>query len=238
MRFPSALPSLRLLVAFTLLSPAGARAADIPRPAFYVKGDTVEDAGVPLALPTGTGTVEGKITTDGEALVFDGTGGTVTFEFDAQALFGNPFTISARVETIAQSGYGDIIQSAQPVGFGLRTTDHGNYSVSGGRVGGWNAVFSAPKSVRLGTTQHVAVTCTGNEVVIYVDGVESGRGQLEDIPKADNRIILGNLGRAHPNGDGLLDAPHARISRIAVFDSILSQEQITAIANGQEIPTK
>lgn len=165
-------------------------------------------------------------------------GGSVTFDFDALGLFGNPFTVSAMVETRAVNGYGEILQALPPIGFGLRTAEHGHYSVSAGGTGQWNTVTSAAKSLRLGTFQNVTVTCEGLDIVIYLDGIESGRGQLQDIPKAGNTIVLGGMGRKNPSGEGPVDASNSRLARIAVFDSVLSPEQIATLAGGQEIPVK
>jgi len=190
-------------------------------------------------LPAGDeGLIDGTVTSDGEALVFDGSGGQVAFAFDAENLFGNPFTISAMVETMMSIGYGDILHANQPLGFGVRTVDHGHFSVSAGKAGAWNAVTSAAKSLRLGSFQNVAVTYDGQEVVIYIDGVEGGRGELEDVPKAGQVIVLGGMGRDNPSGGGKVDVPNSRLARIAIFDSVLTTDQIQALADGAEIPLK
>lgn len=228
-----------ILALATSLVPAKIQSAEIPVPAFYVKGNTITAGGVPAAVPAGDeGLIEGTVTSDGESIVFDGTGGRVTFAFDAQRLFGNPFTISAMVETTTSMGYGEILQSLPPAGFGLRTVEHGHFSVSGGKAGAWNVVTSASKSLRLGTFQHVAVTCDGQAVVIYIDGLERGRGELEGVPRADQKIVLGGMGRENLKDGGLVDVPHSRLAHIAIFDSVLTPEQIQALAEGGEIPVK
>lgn len=213
--------------------------AEIPVPVFYVKGDVVTASGVAAAVPEGDeGLIEGTVTTDGDALEFDGSGGQVTFTFDAEFVFGNPFTISAMVETITLIGYGDILNANQPLGFGVRTVEHGHFSVSGGKAGAWNVVTSAAKSLRLGTFQNVTVTNDGQEVVIYIDGLESGRGELEDVPKAGQKLVLGGMGRDNPSGGGKVDVPNSRLGRLAIFDSVLTPEQIQALAEGEEVPVK
>lgn len=228
-----------ILSASVLLSSEKGLAEEIPVPAFYMSGARLEAGEVPLEVPAGnTGSVEGNVSSDGESLDFDGSGGVVVVEFDAETLFGNPFTISAFVEISSHQGYGDIIQSAQPMGFGLRSASHGHFSVSGGGSGQWNVVTSAAKSTLIGSFQHVAVTCDGRQVVIYVDGRESGRGELQDLPKANQQLVLGNLGRLEENTGVFQDAPNHRLAKVAVFDSILSPAQISALADGAEVPTK
>jgi len=231
--------AVTILATAALLASHVVQGAELPVPAFYVKGDAVTGNGVPATLPVGDeGLIEGTVTSDGEALVFDGSGGQVTFGFDAENLFGNPFTVSAMVETVASNGYGGILEAQQPYGFGLCTVSHGHYSVSAGKAGAWHVATSAPKSLRRGSYQHVAVTYDGQAVVIYLDGLESGRADLEGVPKAGQTLVLGGMGRDNPSGGGVMDAPDSRLSRIAVFDSLLTGEQIQALADGAEIPVK
>lgn len=237
-------PMLKCLTALLAMSaclfPDRIQAGEIPVPMFYVKGDVIQNGEVVASVPEGEhGVIEGTVTSDGEALEFDGTGGGVTFDFDAGGLFGNPFTISAMVETIEANGYGSILHSAQPLGFGVRTmASHGRYSISGGGGGSWNVVTSPVGSLHKGALQHVAVTCDGMEVVIYVDGFETARGELPDYPKANQKIVLGDLGRLSEETGEVVDVPHSRLSHVAVFGSILTPEQISMLANGTEIPLK
>lgn len=59
-----------------LLCPGAACAADIPVPVFYVKGDKLTAGAVPSEVPhSASGVIAGTVSSDGEALVFDGTGG-------------------------------------------------------------------------------------------------------------------------------------------------------------------
>lgn len=227
---------MALAIAGTGVAPRTLWARDMPVPSFYVVGDVAKDGGVPLSgAEKGTGKIEGSVASDGEALVFDGTGGRVVFAMDAQSLFGNPFTISAFVETRSLKGYGDIIQAQQPVGFGLRVSGHEVFSLGGGGTTAWNTLQTPKKSLKVGSMQHVAVTWDGAEVVMYVDGFESTRGTLAGTPIAKNEIIVGSLGNPQ-SGQG--DLPDFRLSRLAVFDSVLSPAQIEALAQGDEIPVK
>lgn len=225
-----------LLIAATGMATGNLQAGDIPVPPFYLVGDVAVDGTVPLAgAEKGKGKIEGSVTSDGEALVFDGTGGRVIFDFDAESLFGNAFTVSAFVETKSLKGYGDIIQAQQPAGFGFRVTQHGVFSVGGGASGAWNNLQTPKKSLKVGTMQHVAVTWDGSEIIMYVDGVESARGTLAGTPSAKNQIIVGSLGNPQ-SGHG--DFPDFRLARLAVFSSVLSPEQIQALTQGEEIPAK
>lgn len=221
------------------VTPLNIQSAEIPVPAFYVKGDVATANSVSAAVPADDdGLIEGIVTSDGEALVFDGTGGRVTFAFDAQYLFENPFTVTAMVETTTIMAYGDILQADQPVGFGLRTVEHGHFSVSAGKGGAWNVMSSAPWSLRKGSFQHVAVTYDGQELVIYIDGLESNRRELENVPKAGQTIVLGGMGRTKPSDGSVTEAPNSRLSQIAIFDSVLTDEQIQALAEGADIPVQ
>lgn len=225
-----------LLAAAVCFGAGELRAGDIPVPVFYVVGDVAADGTVPLAgAEKGKGKIEGSVTSDGEALVFDGTGGRVVFDFDAQSLFGSPFTVSAFVETKSLKGYGDIIQAEQPAGFGFRVSQHVVFSVGGGGSGAWNCLQTPKKSLKIGSMQHVAVTWDGSDIIIYVDGVESARGALAGTPIAKNQIIVGSLGNPQ-SGHG--DFPDFRLSHLAVFDSAFSPEQIQALTQGDAIPVK
>ncbi len=227
---------LALLLVATGMASGRMQAGDIPVPAFYLVGNVAGDGAVPLVgAEKGKGKIEGSVSSDGEALVFDGTGGRVVFDFDAQTLFGNSFTVSAFVETKSLRGYGDIIQAQQPAGFGLRVSQHEVFSLGGGGPAAWNSLQTPKKSLKIGTMQHVAVTWDGSEIVMYVDGVESARGALAGSPAAKNQIIVGSLGNPQ-SGNG--DFPDFRLSRLAVFDSVLSLKQIQELTQGEEIPLK
>lgn len=214
-----------------------ASAADLPVPEVLVRPAPIKDGSLELAVPAGTvARVEGGVSEENGGLVFSGDGATVTIPFDAANLFGAPFTVTARIEPQQIRGYGNIVNANQPFGFCLLIHHQGRYSVSGGGAAQWNKVIAAPKSVQTGGIQNVAVTCDGTEVVIYVDGDESGRGEFIAVPQGKDTIVLGSNGRTTDGGD-IVDVPAYRLEEVAVFSQVLTPEQIKSLASGAKIPS-
>lgn len=221
-------PSFSTLLLLLLL-PVGLHAADValPQPAFLVSGSNTPGATLNADLPTGlSGKVEGHVRNEGGELVFDGDGGKIVFDYDARGLFGFPFTVSTFVEPGIPKGYGEIIRSASPKGFSLRTSANGFYSVSTG--GEWNALCSPARSLVQNARQHVAVVFDGTNLAIYLDGAEVARKELSGAPEAGMQVQVGDTGRSS-DGD-LTDVPNLRISQLAVYDSALTPEQIVALS--------
>lgn len=219
-----------------LLTLVPALAADLPVPQLLVRPGPVTDGSLALAVPAGTvAQVEGGVTEESGRLVFGGDGATITIPFDAATLFGAPFTVAARIEPQAIRGYANIVDAHQPFGFCLLIHHQGRYSVSGGGAAQWNKVGAAPKSVQTGAVQNIAVTCDGTEVVIYVDGQESGRGEFIAVPQAKDTIVLGSKGRTTDGGE-VVDVPAYRLEEVAIFDSVLTPEQIQSLASGASPP--
>lgn len=224
---PRIVPALLVSATFCTIP---ARSADaIPEPVFLVSGTKVGDGVLATDVPAGSeGKIEGTVTSDGEALVFDGTGGAIVFDYDGRILFGSPFTVSVLVESFPPKGYGDIIQSGSPRGFNLRTSDHGFFSIT--TNGEWNLLGTPARSVQQGGFQHVVVVYDGTNLIAYIAGVEVARKELASPPAPAQGVQVGNVGR-RTDGGQLTDAPNHRIAQLAVFDVPFTPEQVSALSS-------
>lgn len=237
---PSVLPLMKKLLlrtalavlAVTALPVRPALAADaIPEPVFLVSGTKVGDGVLETDIPAGSqGKIEGTVTSDGEALVFDGTGGAIVFDQDGRTLFGSPFTVSVLVESFPPKGYGEIIRSGSPKGFSLRTSGHGYFSIT--TNGEWNLLGTPARSVTQGGLQHVVVVYDGTNMIAYLDGIEVARKELAAPPAPDQKVQIGDVGRRTDGGE-LVDAPNHRIAQLAVFDVPFTPEQVSALSSSK-----
>lgn len=228
-------PLLVLLVAGSCFT-AGA-AETLPAPKFLLRAGEITDGRVALTIPEGTsGEATGSVTGGPEGIVFSEGGGTIEIPFDAASLFGNAFTVTARLEPHQLNGHGTIIDASAPVGFGLALHAHGGYTVSAGGSGHWRNL-TAPKTALLGSVQTVAVVFDGQEATIYVDGAAAAKGDIGGTPAAKTSIKVGGVFRTTEGGE-LADVPLYRLEELAVFTEALTPEQISALANGTPIPTK
>jgi hypothetical protein len=217
-----------------LVSAAIAAAGDLPTPELLVRPGPVTAGTLALARPAGsTGEVAGGVTAESDGLVFSGDGGTVTIPFDARRTFSEPFTVAVRIEPQGIRGYGNIVNASQPEGFCLLIHGHGYYSVSGGGPAQWNKVTAPKGSVKIGSTQHVAVTWDGTAVILYVDGEEAGRGEFAGTPAAGESLVLGSAGRATEDGT-VTDVPEYRLAEVAVYGNALSPAQVRTLAETGE----
>ncbi len=225
-------PLLRIFAALALaaspLRPTLAAEA-LPEPVFFVSGTKVGDGVLETDIPAGShGKIEGTVTSDGEALVFDGTGGAIVFDQDGRTLFGSPFTVSVLVESFPPKGYGEIIRSGSPKGFSLRTSSHGFFAISTG--GEWNTLGTPPRSATQGGLQHVVVVYDGTNMIVYVDGIEVARKELNAPPDPNQQVQIGDTGRRTDGGE-LTDVPNHRIAQLAVFDVPFTPEQVSALSS-------
>lgn len=223
---------------FAVFATAVLQAADtLPVPQFLFRAGPVEGQQVRLTVPSGaTGTVNGTVTFENNGFVFGEEPGLIDIPFDAAMLFGSTFTIVARIEPHGLDGHGSILNAGAPVGFGLVLHAHGHYAVSAGGAGQWTKVV-APKAVKTGAVQSVAVTFDGAFATIYVDGVESAKDELNAAPAAGQLIEIGSMGRKTDAGT-VTDRALYRLEEVAVFSEVLTPEQISAIANGAPIPAQ
>lgn len=227
------------LVSFlaAVLCAAPLAAGTLPVPQFLLRATEFADGKVPLALPEGTfGEATGGVTGAADGIVFSEGGGTIEIPVDAASLFGDKFTVTARLEPHQLNGHGTILDANAPVGFGVALHAHGGIAVSAGGSGHWRNLI-APKTVLLGSTQSIAVVFDGQEATIYVDGTAAAKGEIGGTPAARNSIKIGGVFRTTEGGE-LADVPLYRLEEVAVFTEALTPEQISALANGTEIPTK
>jgi large repetitive protein len=188
--------------------------------------------------------VAGHVPTAGTALDFDGTGGLVTLPTAATGTLMATSTLSFWIRT-TQAGTPPGTNWNSPAVIGSEQTGSENdiqWGVldSSGRIGfsvGNDAgVFSATP-VNDGTWHQVAIArdAATSEVVIYVDGVESGRG-TSSFPVFDgtlNRLLgFGNNNR-FSGADGS-DEPDLRfldatLDDVRIYDRVLSADQVAAI---------
>lgn len=230
--------SLPLLLLAALVTFPLARAAEtLPVPQFLLRAGPLQGGEAKLLIPEGAaGTVNGTVTVEPNGFVFNEEPGVIDVPFDAAMLFGSTFTVAARLEPHGIKGHGNIVGSNPPVGFALVIHAHGHYAVSAGGPGQWMKV-TAQRSVRTGATQSVVATFDGSFVTLYVDGVEAAREELNASPVAGQSLQIGSPGRS-PEGGERTDLALYRLEEIAIFTEVLTPEQISAIAGGQQIPAK
>ncbi len=212
-------------------------AETLPVPQFLLRATEFSGSRVPLTLPEGTfGEATGSVTGGADGIVFSEGGGTIEIPFDAAALFGDKFTVTARLEPHQLNGHGTILDANAPVGFGVALHAHGGVAISAGGSGHWRNLIT-PKAILPGSTQNIAVVFDGIEATIYVDGVAAAKGEIGGTPAAKNAIKIGGVFRTTDGGE-LADVPLYRLEEVAVFTEALTPEQISALANGAPIPTK
>jgi hypothetical protein len=220
--------------ALFLLGTVTGRAGDLPKPTWLLQGSAVETGKFTATIPKGDrGEVTGDVTVENGAIVFSGQPGEITFPFAGEGVFGGPFSVVARIIPEDVNGYGPILSSNPPVGFVLRVHGHKGYSASAGGL--WNAAGSTADSFKLGQEQFVALTYDGSVVRIYVDGQDFGEAALDKTPEFKTTLIVGSVGRAKDDGS-ITDVPHFRLLEVAVYDSTLTKEQISDLAEAKAIP--
>lgn len=179
--------------------------------------------------------VDGLIVGDPDTAVeFDGSDDQVvvddsdrTFEFAGRL----PFTVVARVRPEAGlDDFARIVDRSESGGTpnGWRvyyTNNNGQEMITFSRSDGGSPdiIRSSATKVPLGTTATVAAVYDGDDMILYLDGVEVDRlASTLEIQAEDRDLGIGDLTTANDPWLGLIDEP-------SIFDYALSDSQIRAL---------
>jgi len=193
-----------------------------------------EDAGNIAVDSSGNGRdkplMNGPVLADGkfgEALEFDGVDDYIDCGPD-EALKPQQFTVIAWFYTRKLDDYGHIFQSGKDwndmAGIYLRVHKEG-YLQAGVAQGPGNDV-SKVKGPDLATDvwYHTALTFDGENVILYLDGVEIGRNTGQQVFYDARSSVIGRKVEVSRFFDGFID-------EIAFFNEAITQEDVEAIMN-------
>lgn len=231
------LPRLVLASALVLSSPLRA-VESLPQPLAEWVFDRIEAApaggrqipgGGLLAVPASvTGNVE--ITADkfGKSVMFSPQQpGFLTLPVDLNKHLNGIFTVVTWVRLQAkQDDNGTIFRTGGA--FTLRV-QHAflNLAVDND----WKAILTGSSTQLIGGWSMLAAVNSGNEITLYLDGVEIARHAMLNIRKFDPVISVG--GRppmpANPNEKGILDIFNGSIRSITIYNVALSVAQLKAL---------
>jgi hypothetical protein len=162
-----------------------------------------------------------------QAFSFDGTGDYVEISnANAGNFGGDPFSVDFWMYANSMGSTDTyLIGKSHPdggQGWDIRLGD-GTIKVSG--VNGWSFNIVSAAIVTTGTWHHVAMTATGADVILYIDGAEAGSSGRSTITTASNPLRFGfttNYGGVALNG---------LIDEVEIFDRALSADDVLAIYN-------
>lgn len=199
------------------------------------------DAGEPTSYP-GTGTAwsdlsgnnnNGVLTngptynsSNGGSIVFDGTNDYVDCGNSGSIGITGDLTICAWVYVNAFTGYNGI--AGKTGGSGNIAAPYDYYmNITTGIIqlyrgdGTSSAVINSTSAVTLSTWNFIAVTCSGLNVVHYLNGNTNGSGTLIGVPFANSSNNL----RIGSRADGVT-LMNGRIANVTIYNRALSQSEI------------
>lgn len=222
------------LAAMFLAAITSSRAEDIPAPVWLLNASDSKNGTFVTTVPQGdSGEVQGNVAIEDEAIVFSGEPGSITFHFAGEGVFGGQFTVVARLTPEGINGYGPILASNPPRGFALSLHPIGGYTASAG--GQWHAIVSNRDTQRKGDQQLVAATFDGSILKLYVDGMEAGEAALDRPPHGVNKLVVGSNGRVRDDGS-VTDVSIFRLKELAIYETVLTADQISTLAAKSKIP--
>ena len=223
------------LVAMFLAAIPFSWAAEIPSPVWLLNASDCKNGNFETTIPKGDGgEVVGNVTVEDDAIVFSGEPGSITFAFAGEGVFSGQFTVVARLAPEGINGYGPILTCNPPRGFGIALHPIGGFTVTAG--GQWHAIVSNRDTQRKGDQQFVVVTFDGSSLKLYVDGVEIGEVALERPPHGITKLVVGSNGRVREDGS-ITDVSIFRLKELSIYETVLTIDQISALANNLQTPT-
>ncbi|HEY3807960.1 MAG TPA: LamG-like jellyroll fold domain-containing protein [Kofleriaceae bacterium] len=196
---------------------------------------TFDDASRPAEDSSGygrDGTFEGNATLGagrtGTGLVLDGNGSYVTLPAGITDRL-DAYTIAAWVDMADARPWARIFDFGGETGFTYLAADRGDGTLQLSIYDGFGneGIVNGP-AVATGAWKHVAVTAHGDDFRVYVDGVEA-ENQLT-VPVAPGDIGANDQGNwigKSRFGDPFL---HATIDDFRIYDRVLSEDEIRALA--------
>lgn len=223
------------LAAMFLAAIPFSRAAEIPSPVWLLNASYCKNGTFETTIPKGDGgEAVGNVTVEDDAIVFSGESGSITFPFAGEGVFGGQFTVVARITPEGINGYGPILTCNPPRGFGLALHPIGGFTVTAS--GQWHAIVSNRDTQRKGDQQFVVVTFDGSILKLYVDGLEIGEATLDRPPHGITKLVVGSNGRVRDDGS-ITDVSILRLKELAIYETVLTADQISTLANNLPTPT-
>jgi glucose/arabinose dehydrogenase/PKD repeat protein len=168
----------------------------------------------------------------GNALNFNGASSTVRVTSSASLNLTSAMTLSAWIRpTASQTGWRTIVQRQADAYFLNASNDQPMRPAGGGTIGGSVRYIGGPTANPLNTWTHVAVTLGGNQLRLYVNGIQvASRGANGSIQTTTNPLWIGGN---QPYGEyfqGLID-------EVRVYNRALTATEIQADMNTSIVHT-